>query len=124
MLTSDEEDPVTGLDFWATPSMTIAHVLFALLATGYTLIAIRLEERDLLAVHAEYKGYRERALMLIPRFKETANSRTSVGEAAGGGPRVETRGGNQGAGAGGARLHSGGADPACCGNTPRAASLY
>jgi protein-S-isoprenylcysteine O-methyltransferase Ste14 len=54
--------------FWATPTMTSAHLIFALLTTGYILIAIRLEERDLLAVHPEYAGYRRRVPMLIPRL--------------------------------------------------------
>ena len=64
------------------PTMTIAHLVFALLTTGYILIAIRLEERDLLAVHPEYKGYRERVPMLIPRFKGRPSTGTPVGEAA------------------------------------------
>ncbi len=62
--------------------MVIAHLVFALLATGYILIAIRLEERDQRAVHPEYKGYRERVPMLIPRFTGTPNSGTSAREAA------------------------------------------
>lgn len=68
--------------FWATPTMTVAHLVFALLTTGYILIAIRLEERDLLAVHPEYKGYRERVPMLIPRFKGSQDSGTPLAEAA------------------------------------------
>ncbi len=55
--------------FWATPTMTIAHLVFALLATGYILVAIQLEERDLIDAHPEYTGYRKRVPMLIPRFK-------------------------------------------------------
>jgi protein-S-isoprenylcysteine O-methyltransferase Ste14 len=54
--------------FWATPTMTSAHLVFALLATGYILIAIQLEERDLVRFHPEYAGYRRRVPMLIPRF--------------------------------------------------------
>lgn len=68
--------------FWATPTMTIAHLVFALLTTAYILIAIRLEERDLLAVHPEYKAYRERVPMLIPRFKGSQDTGTPVSEAA------------------------------------------
>lgn len=55
------------LAFWATPTMSLAHLLFALLTSAYILIAIRLEERDLVAFHPEYRSYRERVPMLIPR---------------------------------------------------------
>jgi protein-S-isoprenylcysteine O-methyltransferase Ste14 len=66
--------------FWATPTMTIAHLVFALLTTGYILIAIQLEERDLIDAHPEYAGYRKRVPMLIPRFKQAKSSGTPVGE--------------------------------------------
>ncbi|MAT64167.1 MAG: hypothetical protein CMN57_00785 [Gammaproteobacteria bacterium] len=55
------------LAFWATPTMSLAHLLFALLTSAYILIAIRLEERDLVAFHPEYRSYRERVPMLIPQ---------------------------------------------------------
>lgn len=56
------------LAFWATPTMSLAHLLFALLTTAYILIAIRLEERDLAVFHPEYREYRQRVPMLIPRL--------------------------------------------------------
>jgi protein-S-isoprenylcysteine O-methyltransferase Ste14 len=54
--------------FWATPTMTVTHLVFALLTTAYILIAIQLEERDLVAAHSEYEDYRRQVPMLLPRF--------------------------------------------------------
>ena len=45
--------------------------LFAVMTTAYILIAIQLEERDLMAEHPEYKAYREQVPMLIPNFSRT-----------------------------------------------------
>jgi methanethiol S-methyltransferase len=53
--------------FWATPQMTVAHLVFALATTAYILIAISWEERDLLNAHGEtYRRYREQVPKLIP----------------------------------------------------------
>ncbi len=53
--------------FWATPTMTAGHLMFALATTGYILIAIQLEEHDLVAgLGDSYRNYRAEVPMLIP----------------------------------------------------------
>ena len=51
---------------WATPTMTIAHMFFAVVSTLYILVAIQLEEHDLKNAHPEYEDYKKRVPMLIP----------------------------------------------------------
>jgi methanethiol S-methyltransferase len=62
--------------FWATPTMTVAHLVFAIGTTLYILVGIHFEERDLLAVHPEYAEYRRRVPMLMPSFKRTTTGVT------------------------------------------------
>jgi methanethiol S-methyltransferase len=55
--------------FWAAPTMTVAHLVFAVMTTAYILIAIQFEERDLVsAFGADYVSYRRRTPMIIPRL--------------------------------------------------------
>jgi methanethiol S-methyltransferase len=67
--------------FWATPQMTVAHLVFALATTAYILIAISWEERDLLSAHGEtYQRYREQVPKLIPiRFGKKSASGPALG---------------------------------------------
>lgn len=54
--------------FWATPAMTVGHLVFALATTGYILIAVQLEERDLVRAFGErYEAYRRQVPMFVPR---------------------------------------------------------
>lgn len=58
--------------FWSTPTMTVTHLLFAAVTTAYILVAIQLEERDLMDAHPEYDAYRRRVPMLVPAWRPRA----------------------------------------------------
>jgi len=54
--------------FWATPTMTLGHLAFAGFLTAYILIAIPIEERDLVKIYGPaYEEYRQRVPALVPR---------------------------------------------------------
>jgi methanethiol S-methyltransferase len=61
--------------FWFTPTMTVTHVVFAIATTVYILVAIQLEERDLVDVHGnDYVAYRKRTPMLVPGLSRRSNT--------------------------------------------------
>ena len=57
------------LAFWATPTMSIAHLVFALMCTGYILVGTRLEERDLRKAHPEYDRYASEVRRYLPALR-------------------------------------------------------
>ena len=63
--------------FWCTPTMTVSHLVFAIATTGYILIAIQLEERDLVAHFGKtYAKYQERVPMLVPFTRKRSDRAT------------------------------------------------
>ncbi len=57
--------------FWVTPSMSQGHLLFAAVASAYILVAIQLEEKDLVHFLGDaYVKYKQNVPMLIPFCKK------------------------------------------------------
>lgn len=72
--------------FWATPEMSVGHLVFALATTGYILVALQLEECDLVsAFGSDYEDYRRRVRMFIPVPKR--ERRATAGSPVGGAGR-------------------------------------
>lgn len=72
--------------FWSAPHMTSGRLFFAVMCTGYILVAIQLEERDLVTFHGEsYRRYRKAVSMLVPlpgkKSMQDSASRSMLGSA-------------------------------------------
>lgn len=64
--------------FWATPTMTVGHLLFAIGMTTYMLIAVQFEERDLVAHFGdEYVSYQKRVGMFVPKLITNVDKATA-----------------------------------------------
>jgi methanethiol S-methyltransferase len=71
------------LAFWMTPTMTLAHLVFALGTTAHIILAIQFEERDLVFEYgATYQEYRRKVPMLLPvgRLRQTATPATRLAD--------------------------------------------
>ena len=69
-----------AIAFWATPTMTVGHLLFAGVLTGYMgLAAALIEERDLIAHFGEqYANYRREVPMFVPRWLTAKKPQTTM----------------------------------------------
>ncbi|MEX2318055.1 MAG: methanethiol S-methyltransferase [Pirellulales bacterium] len=69
-----------GIAFWATPTMTVGHLLFAGVLSAYMGLAASIEERDLVAHFGkQYEDYRRRVPMFIPRTRRGAATASQPG---------------------------------------------
>jgi protein-S-isoprenylcysteine O-methyltransferase Ste14 len=64
--------------FWSAQVMTVEHLLFSVATTGYTLMAIFFEERELIAACGQaYRDYRARVPMMIPLLKMRGHTQSN-----------------------------------------------
>jgi methanethiol S-methyltransferase len=69
--------------FWAIPTMTLGHLLFAGALTAYMLAASKIEERDLVQYYGHaYLDYRRRVPAFVPRLIRP-QAEKEVGQSAG-----------------------------------------
>jgi methanethiol S-methyltransferase len=67
-----------ALLFWATPTMTLGHLLFTSILTAYMVLASRIEERDLIAYFGrQYEDYRRRVPPFVPMPRGKATIKTA-----------------------------------------------
>jgi methanethiol S-methyltransferase len=68
-----------ALAFWATPTMTLGHLLFASALTGYMVLASKIEERDLIAHFGQtYTDYRRRVPAFVPTFSRPKSRQAEI----------------------------------------------
>ena len=71
------------LAFWAAPTMTVGHLVFAVAMLGYIVVAVQLEERDLVRAYgARYLAYRQEVRGLVPIPRSPASDSAVTGSAA------------------------------------------
>jgi protein-S-isoprenylcysteine O-methyltransferase Ste14 len=67
--------------FWATPTMSVGHLLFAIASSGYILVGIQLEEHDLLKFYGDtYRHYQQKVSMLLPLVKVWGKDQKEINE--------------------------------------------